>query len=355
MEQNSPHSSGREQGIPSETLKTFEQQMLAELDQPYTNPSILISKPVNEWLDIAKDLPIPKMLFSELWYEGEICVFFADTNAGKSILGVQIGNSIATGEPIPGFKLGAVKQPVVYFDFELNEKQFQYRYSADYEENYYFAPELIRSVIDCEAPLMDGADFEAALKESITYEVLRHNAKVLIIDNLTYLNSENEKAKEASALMKYLKRLKTRLGLSILVLAHTPKREAGTPLTANSCQGSKMLGNFSDSSFAISKSMRGKDIRYLKQIKVRFGGMTYDENKVIICNISNPHNFTQFNFMEYGNEMLHIKPQTNNERTELETAVMDLHAEGISLRQIAKQLSISHMVAKRIIDRRNKT
>jgi hypothetical protein len=80
-------------------------------------------KTADRWIQQAKTRPIPKMLFSEFWFEGELCILFADTNLGKSILAVQIGNSVSKGEPIYGFKLETTKQPILYFDFELNDKQ----------------------------------------------------------------------------------------------------------------------------------------------------------------------------------------------------------------------------------------
>ena len=50
--------------------------------------------------------------------------------------------------------------------------------------------------------------------------------KIVIIDNITYLRHENERAKDALPLMKHLKRLKSKYNLSLLVLAHTPKRDS---------------------------------------------------------------------------------------------------------------------------------
>ena len=85
-------------------------------------------KTASSWIEQAKTRPIPKMLFSEFWFEGELCILFADTNLGKSILAVQIGNSISRGEQIRGFKLETPKQPILYFDFELSDKQFENRY-----------------------------------------------------------------------------------------------------------------------------------------------------------------------------------------------------------------------------------
>lgn len=51
-----------------------------------------------------------------------------NTNLGKSILAVQIADSISEGESIRGFKLEAEKQKVLSFDFEMSDKQFEKRY-----------------------------------------------------------------------------------------------------------------------------------------------------------------------------------------------------------------------------------
>ena len=53
-----------------------------------------------------------------------------------------------------------------------------------------------------------------------------------------------------------MKALKSKYGLSILVLAHTPKRDSGKPLGRNDLQGSKMIINFCDSAFAIGESAK---------------------------------------------------------------------------------------------------
>lgn len=40
------------------------------------------------------------------------------------------------------------KQSVLYFDFELSDKQFQNRYSKDYEDNYIFDDNFLRVEIN---------------------------------------------------------------------------------------------------------------------------------------------------------------------------------------------------------------
>ena len=103
-------------------------------------PSLFKIQDANVWLENAKLRPVPKMLFGEFWFEGELCILFADTGKGKSILAVQIGNSISKGVSIGIFTLETTKQKVLYFDFELSDKQFEARYSirqGDYFTNHY--------------------------------------------------------------------------------------------------------------------------------------------------------------------------------------------------------------------------
>ena len=127
-------------------------------------------------------------------------------------------------------------------------------------------------------------------------------AKVLIVDNITYLKNATETAKDALPLMKELIRLKKKFDLSILALAHTPKRDLSRPLTVNDLQGSKMLSNFADSIFAIGESAKDKNLRYLKQIKARNTEEIYHAENVATCQIIKPNNFLMFEFLTFGNE-----------------------------------------------------
>lgn len=42
-------------------------------------------KSANRWMREARQTPVPKMLFGELWLEGELSVLFGDTGSGKSV------------------------------------------------------------------------------------------------------------------------------------------------------------------------------------------------------------------------------------------------------------------------------
>lgn len=297
----------------------------------------------NYWIEQARNRPIPKMLFSEFWHEGEVCILFADTNLGKSILAVQIADSISRGKAINGFKFEASSQIVLYFDFELTDKQFQNRYSIEYENPYQFNDNLLRVEINPNSDIPENRTFEDILNSSIEKAIIETGAKVLIIDNLTYLRSETEKAKDALPLMKQLKSLKNKYNLSLLILAHTPKRDLTKPITRNDLQGSKMLINFCDSCFSIGESFTDKSIRYLKMIKARNTEIIYDAENICECQICKPDNFLHFQFLNYSSEPQHLKTISEKEKVEIENQIMEIMEiePNISAYAIAKKLCVN--------------
>jgi len=89
------------------------------LQGPPDSGDAFIIKPAADWLETPEDSNAG-MLFGDFWYQGELCIMFADTNVGKSILAVQIGDSLSRGVPIPGIGGGRPAEKVLYFDFELS-------------------------------------------------------------------------------------------------------------------------------------------------------------------------------------------------------------------------------------------
>lgn len=314
--------------------------------------NLLLVRSVNQCIIDAKSRPIPKMLFSEFWHEEELCILFADTNLGKSILAVQIANSISNGEAIRGFKLEAQKQVVMYFDFEMSDKQFEKRYSINYANHYIFDNNFLR--IEINPDCTDFNDFEKALFQAIENNIVLYGAKILIIDNLTYLKTQaTETAKEALPLMKRLKELKIKHNLSILALAHTPKRNLIFPITKNDLAGSKHLSNFADSIFAIGESFKDKSLRYLKQLKARATEIIYDSENIIVCEISQPYNFLAFEFVDFSNEREHLKQPTENEQADIDASILSLKASEPHLtdREIARQLNTNPVKVGRVLKR----
>ena len=298
------------------------------------------TKPANRTILEASLLPTPRALWDSFWYEGELSCLFADSNVGKSILAVQIADRIARTDN------------VLYLDFELSEKQFQLRYTNEHRKPYTFPERLYRVSLDCNSLL--EADFEEAIMGGIEQMALQTECKIFIVDNLTYLCCAMEKGDAAGRLMIQLNNLKKKYGLSVLVLAHTPKRSLDCPITSNDLAGSKRLYNFFDSVFAIGKSAQDGGLRYVKQLKVRYGTFSHDADNVIIYEIEKVDAFLQFVFRGYSTEKEHLKKLGDNESSQRDCQILRLSQSGKSVREIASQVNCGKSTVSRIIQRNRK-
>jgi hypothetical protein len=325
----------------------------AKFESEQANFGLFEVRPAAEWLDIAASRPDPRMLFDSMWYEGDLCILFADTNVGKSILAVQIGDSISRGVPIEGLRMDAPAQPVAYFDFELSAKQFEARYTGSQGQHYPFVPTFYRAELDIRADYIEWGfkTFDAYLYAQLEHYIEQTGIKVLIIDNITYLRSETEQAKDASALMLMLNTLKKKYGLSLLVLAHTPKRDQSRPIEANHLQGSKVIANLTDGIIAIGKSHRDHSMRYIKQLKGRLGEKLYEDDHVCLCQIVKPDDFLHFEVVGFCTEREHLREVSDKETGQRIAAVKDLAAQGMSQRDIAAKLNLSTTTVNRYINR----
>lgn len=235
--------------------------------------------------------------------------------------------------------------------------------------HYQFSDLLIRARLDWDGELPDGwKSLGELIGNSIYRSVDQEDIRVVIVDNITYLSGSLTGASSALKLMKGLKQFKQELGVSVLVLAHTPKRHYASALTINDLAGSKMLANFADNVFAIGKSSQARDIRYLKQIKQRTSALEYDTSNVIVYRLGKmrsptdngqitKHNdsencplstvncpFLGFAHLGFSTEHGHlIRPydNANGDRARLIEQAKGLAAAGKSQREIAAELGLS--------------
>lgn len=305
-------------------------------DMP-SNIGMFTIKSANETLMEASQRPNPDTLWLSLWYEGECCCLFSDSNLGKSIYAVQIASDIAR------------KQKVMYFDFELSDKQFQLRYTDDDGKLFQFPDNLFRVEINKE--LINAECFEDRLINDIEQAAKETNVRVFIIDNLTYLCVASEKGDAAGSLMMRLMALKRKYDLSMLIIAHTPKRPLTNPITANDLAGSKKLFNFFDSAFAIGRSAKDENLRYIKQLKCRYGEFQYDSNNVIVAQIEKVGAFTQFVPMGYATEREHLRELSDKDLSKEKDRIKELSDNGLSYRNIANELGISLGKVQRALKR----
>ena len=99
-------------------------------------------------------------------------------------------------------------------------------------------------------------------------------------------------------------------------------------LHKNDLAGSKKLYNFFDSVFAIGKSAKNSSVRYIKQLKVRYGNYTYDADNVIVCVIEKVGTFLQFVDIGYAVEKEHLKEPSEKDSTQEKETIKRMVAEG---------------------------
>lgn len=313
------------------------QAITAEMERAASaeNIGMFTVKTANRTLADAKLRPNPDSLYLELWYEGEVCCLFSDSNLGKSVYAVQIAEEVA------------VVQNVLLVDCELSDKQFQMRYTDQLSGKLHEFPKgLYRAEIN---PMsLDVKDYEEKILQHIEEAMLKLNCKVAIIDNLTYLCNSSDKGVDAGIFMMKLMNLKKRYGWSLLVIAHTPKRSLSAPITQNDLAGSKKLYNFFDSVFAIGKSAKDSRLRYVKQLKVRAGEFRYDSDNVMVYEIVKNDGYVHFSFVEFASEYNHLREPDERDDNTREQNVKELLDKGKSFRDIAATLGISKSLVGKI-------
>lgn len=352
--------------VPEFNLFGSGKEWYTEREDGYTAPATPVSTPRNtQQADGADGLdfimgqslnsmmmkeqrkPVPEILWggdgngNALWFENEFAILFGRTNTGKSLYAVQIAEHIS----------GQLGKTVLYLDLELSMKQFQERYTSKDGELHIWPDNLHRPDLSM---VGDGLYDSGRFLPLIRRMMAKVNARVLILDNLTFLvNNGGMKAEDVKPICQEFCNW-AKEGYSILVVNHTPKIQPFTPLDINHCLGSSMLTNFVQSVFAIgTDSSNPSTGRYVKQLKSRNGRIVWDGNHVIPYVIDKTLDPTMLRFIQSA--QLHqtgmdtqIPIQTARECDLLKDAdnmqleqIRKLHGQGMSNRKIAGELNLS--------------
>lgn len=352
--------------VPEFNLFGSGKEWYTEREDGYTAPATPVSTPRNtQQADGADGLdfimgqslnsmmmkeqrkPVPEILWggdgngNALWFENEFAILFGRTNTGKSLYAVQIAEHIS----------GQLGRTVLYLDLELSMKQFQERYTSRDGELHIWPDNLHRPDLSMVGDgLYDSGRFLPLIRKMMA----KVNARVLILDNLTFLvNNGGMKAEDVKPICQEFCNW-AKEGYSILVVNHTPKIQPFTPLDINHCLGSSMLTNFVQSVFAIgTDSSNPSTGRYVKQLKSRNGRIVWEGNHVIPYVIDKTLDPTMLRFIQSA--QLHqtgmdtqIPIQTARECDLLKDAdnmqleqIRKLHGQGMSNRKIAGELNLS--------------
>lgn len=303
------------------------------------NRKVLKSQKLNEALEKASKQKPPKRLFGQLWWEKELAVVFATTNVGKTILGMQIAEALASGSNVfqedTVFENECDPMKVLYLDYELSLSQIVNRYTELNGENLYrFDDNLIRLEKNFEFEFKKGDSVEQFISEDIQSYIEEHKPKALIIDNLSVLRSGTESAKEALPLMHMLNNLKGKHEISILVVGHTPKKDAFTPINITHLQGSAQISNALDGCFAIAMC-KDNERRYIIELKQRNVAYLAHAENVVVCEVRKDINFLQFHFIGFDYESNLLNELDQKAKDLIVDSIMILKKQGKSDREIA--------------------
>ena len=297
----------------------------------------------NERVQAGLLLPEIKSLLGDVWQIGELAIFFGGTGTGKSIFAVQIGDAISKGESVCSehLKNECPPQIVLFFDFELSDKQFQVRYTptGETKNTYQFSDDLKFVNIAFGQIYDPKQNLSETVFRLIKNALQETKATVLIIDNITALsNQDNQDGNAALEIMAFLDKLKREYSISILVIAHTPKRFNFTPITLSDLAGSAKLSNFSDGVFAIGKSIKSGDYRYLIQAKFsRSKSEAFDANNVLTLYKLKDYNFLKYQIVGTTIEKEHLFEDGDDKKLQ----AISLKSQGMSVRDIEAKLKVS--------------
>ena len=288
---------------------------------------IFAAKSGNSWIEDCINMAAPIIFFFGLIVQYEITALFGPTGSGKTIFAMMIAEEIARF-----FK-------VMYIDLELSAKQFQMRFT-DPETGliHVFPDNFIRAEIDPD--LITREDMEQEILDSIE-AAAQQGILFFILDNITFACNDAEKGATAGQFMMRLIRLKKKYNLTIICVAHTPKIHGYEPLSTNHMAGSAKLMNFFDEGIAIGKSAKESNLRYVKQVKTRSIPMTYDEENVIVYEVTKASGILTYDFQGHANENDHLKHGNPAEDLDEIYACLRLQKQGMSQRDIAKALEMS--------------
>jgi KaiC/GvpD/RAD55 family RecA-like ATPase len=290
----------------------------------------------NECLAKPGDFAPPRMLFDAFWREGELAIMFGARGTAKSVLAMELAESLARGRPIEGFRMPEYRRRVLYVDLVMSKEQFQTRYSTEgpgMARTYRFSDALYRSRPD------EGEDLLEWLEEAVSEKAI----KAVIIDDLSALKSTLTGAKEPLRIMRELKRLKERMGISILILASAAEPAKGRPAEEADLRRMQPLAETADSVFAIGHNPRDRAWRYLVQTRSLSGAIVWTAGNAPMAKVEKEAGgFLKMAFD--GRFRMGLDEAT----LKLICRIKELRQKKLSYRRIGLMLNISYSQAQRL-------
>jgi len=304
---------------------------------------IFIADQMEDILSDPAYLKPPRKLFGNFFFENEIGLLMGDTNVGKTALAYDLAFTVDSGYNFwrePMCEVDGEKN-IVFYDLENSKRQF----AARYVRKGFTLNNMTRVEFDQRNVSLLSRE---VFLEDMANRINSQRPNLFVVDNLSYLLN-NASARESIEFMKQLKSLKEmNPNVSVLIVAHTKKRNMSKPLDQNDLYGSKFLMNFVDSAFALGASAKDSSTRYLKQVKTRSA-----EKYELVAELEiEGEPYLHFEFVGWTDEEEHLG-KGSSRSTLITDAIAEqirtLSTDGFSIREIAKVTGISKSSVQRAL------
>lgn len=228
-------------------------------------------------IDRISSLPEPQYIYRGIVYPS-LGVVFGPAKSGKTIFTENLLLSLAAGtESFLGDKIYSPTKRVLIVSLEefyrnrtaRNKKQIE-----SFTERFQLDPAWSEEVfiVDDSFPRYIHSDKDWILLER---EIQRIMPSVVVIDSLTRLTTDSiEDSVVASRIMKKLRELTHKFGITVIVIHHSQKLE-NKPITIASVAGSRVVGQELDFMIGVNRTIN--NIRYVKDVAYRYASDDSDQ------------------------------------------------------------------------------
>jgi hypothetical protein len=303
-------------------------------------------------MDDGEKRTMPRKIIGAFLYEDTTTLLFSRTNYGKSLLVFQFAFAAATGTDFDSCAAlcnECEPMKVLVIDLELNDGILWNRHGIiksnphPYMRNLKYVHEKIEKKVSLGFDLID----------KIEHAAIAHQAKLVIIDNISKLLPDALRPDTATMVIAMLNRIRILTGASILVIGHTTKGNPRVCIQPTDYYGSAMLQNFfnelsfldmtKDENFFLCHSKTKYRECYNQTVPVFFRG---DQSRVGVgftfCNLQNLADI-QLPFA------LELHKTTRRDLSKYVKQIHDLYSSGSSIKTISEIFGVSHTAISRYI------